>query len=108
MKHWSLSVLSDEDNTVLGSTDVESIDAGSIDGENKIWGSTDGENKIGEDYKTSDNNQTGSIDDNRWIPLPQSLLHPILQFQEIPIHLLALYSSPFWRIAAIKKVTAIT
>jgi hypothetical protein len=40
-----------------------------------------------------ENNQRGSIVENRQIPL----LHSILQFQEIPIHLSALYSSLFYK-----------
>ncbi|CQR74779.1 hypothetical protein [Sporomusa ovata] len=87
----------------MGSIVSESIDGESIDGENRIWGSTDGENKTGADYKTLDNNQTGSIDDIHRILILHSLLHPILQFQEIPIHLLALYTSPFLRIAAFQE-----
>jgi len=101
--YWSLSVLSDEDNNVSGNigggnigggnTGAGSIDAGSIDA-----GSIDGENKTDADYKILENNQTGSIDEIRWIPLPHILQHPIPQFQETPSHLLARYSSPLMKL----------
>ncbi|WP_145096602.1 hypothetical protein [Sporomusa sp. KB1] len=85
-------------NTDAGNTGAGNIGVESIDGENRIWGSTDGENKTVADYKTLENNQMGSIDENRWIPLPHILLHPIPQFRETPSHLLALYSSPLMKL----------
>lgn len=99
VKHWSLSVFSVEDNTVWesidgGNTGVGNTGAGNTGAGSTDAGSTDGENKTGADYKTLENNQTGSIDGNRWNPLPHILLHPIPQFQETPSHLLARYSSP--------------
>ena len=96
----SFSSLIDEENTASGSIDEENTASGNIDAENtvlgstgvenRIWGSTDVENKTVVGYRTLENNQPGSIDENRRILLLHSLLYPILQFQEIPIRLVAL------------------